>query len=187
MMKTDYDPAGPMTLAQIAVERHHAGHNAWELGMLLDIVAKTVKPKLILEIGSDRGGSLYAWASIGAQVVAVTLAETKDFLEDGHTYGAEMIYGNSHDDDMPARIREVLGDRTPDMAFIDGDHTEAGCTADLDLCITLGIPVIAIHDICSIPAVALVWGRARKHWPHVLIERVRRDPISPGAGILWLT
>ena len=187
MNLADMTAETPMTLAEIAVERHHAGQDPWEMGMLLGIVSRVVKPRLILEIGSDRGGSLYGWAAIGAQVVAVTLPETRDFLERDHTYGAEMIYGNSHDDDMADRIREVLDGRQPDMAFIDGDHSEGGCRADLDLCVGLGIPVIAFHDVSSAgdPGVRAVWAQACARWPHVLIEAPLARPV--GAGIVWLT
>jgi cephalosporin hydroxylase len=180
-------PGTEKTLGQIAVERHYAGQDPWELDMLLAVVQRIVKPGLILEIGSDRGGSLYAWASIGADVVAVTLAESRDFLEDGHTYGAAMIYGNSHDDEMRDRILGVLAGRVPDMAFIDGDHSYAGCAADLELCASLGIPVIAFHDVSSEgdPGVRQVWDECCETWPHVLIGAALDRPV--GAGIVWLT
>lgn len=188
MTPADMHPDTPMTLAEIAVERHGAAQDPWELGTMLEIVSRVIRPKLVFEVGSWKGGSLYAWAAIGADVVAVTLPETRDWLNDGHSYGAQIIYGNSHDDAMRDRILTVLAGRVPDLAFIDGDHSEAGCRADWELCKGLGIPVIALHDVLADgdPGVRKVWAEVCARYPHVLIERPKM--MAPvGAGIAWLT
>lgn len=174
-----------MNMAEIATTAHRASQDPWELSMLLDLLNHTVRPRLVLEIGSWYGGTLFAWASTGAQVVAVTGWETREYLEQGHTYGAEMIYGNSHDDEMRERIPAALAGRKIDFAFIDGDHSEEGCRQDFELCAWLGVPVIGFHDITGIgdPGVRRVWDDLASRFPHMVL--IRPQPKACGTGVIW--
>jgi hypothetical protein len=176
----------PLNLAQLAAKAYRASQDPWELGVLLDVVRNTIRPRLMLEIGSWYGGSLFAWASIGVDVLAVTLPETRDFLEDGHQWGATMVYGNSHDAEMLTRIPEAAAGRTIDFAFIDGDHSESGCRDDFGLCVTLGIPVIGMHDIDGTgdPGVRKVWDEVSARFRHAVILNPCEKPV--GTGIVWL-
>lgn len=173
-------------LSELAAKAYRAGQDPWELGVLLEVVQHHIRPALMLEIGSWYGGSLFAWNSIGVKVIAVTLPDTRDFLEDGHTWGTTMVYGNSHDDEIPGRITAAAGGQRIDFAFIDGDHSEEGCRQDFRLCADLGIPVIGFHDITGVgdPGVAKVWGELAGRFRHVVISRPCAKPV--GTGILWL-
>ena len=64
-----------MNLADMAVSQHDCMQEPWELSVTLDLLTYTIRPRLILEIGSWHGGSLFAWASTGADVIAMTMPE----------------------------------------------------------------------------------------------------------------
>lgn len=175
-----------MNLADLAVSEHRASQEPWELSVLLHLLTYMIRPRLILEIGSWYGGTLFAWASTGADVVAVTGWETRDYLEDGHTHGATMVYGNSHDDEMRERIPAALAGRPVDFAFIDGDHSEAGCRQDFELCADLGARVIGFHDITGIgdPGVKTVWDEVSARFRSVRI--VAPSAKAVGTGLVWV-
>src|SRR5208282_5884763 len=101
----------------------------YELSLMLDIV-KAMKPKLIVEIGCNTGGSLYAWtAATGAEVIGVSLGP-HDPLEVCQMHGAWLITGDSHHVAIMELLEKRLDGRRPDFFFIDGDHSEAGCRSD---------------------------------------------------------
>lgn len=173
-----------MNLADMAASQHKAAQQPWELSLTLDLLTYTIRPRVILEIGSWYGGSLFAWASTGADVLAYTLPETRDAL-DGNSHGATVLYGNSHDDEAYGRIMAALDGRPLDFAFIDGDHSEEGCRADFELCRALGARVTGFHDITGIgdPGVAAVWGEVKAKYAYVEIVRPSRTAV--GTGIAW--
>ena len=107
---------------------HGCGQDAYELSLMLDIVT-AMQPRLIVEIGCDTGGSLFAWGSTGADVIGVSLGP-HDPSKPWHSHGATLIQGDSHHVNTMARVKKELDGRRPDFFFIDGDHSEAGCRAD---------------------------------------------------------
>lgn len=171
-------------MAEMAVGQHRAGQQPWELSVTLDLLRYVVRPRLILEIGSWYGGSLFAWASTGADVVSMTLPETRDALDD-HSHGATVLYGNSHDEEAYGRIALAVDGRPIDFAFIDGDHSYEGCRADFELCQRLGARVIGFHDITGIgdPGVRSVWEEVKARFAYVEIVRPSRTAV--GTGLAW--
>jgi hypothetical protein len=137
-------------LAHEAVTAHGALQKSGELGALMGYaLARGVK--LVLEIGSDKGGTLWAWRQLGADVIAVSLPRgpygTGRRLID---HGATVIAGDSHRLATWATVGRVLAGRLVDMLFIDGDHSEAGVEQDLmgyGRYVASG-GLIALHDIC---------------------------------------
>lgn len=175
-----------MNLAELAVAEYGCAQDPWELAQLLDLLLAEVKPKLVLEIGSWHGGSLFAWGTTGADVIGYTMPETRDYLESGHKWGATVLYGNSRDEEAHGRITAALAGRPVDFAFIDGDHSYDGCASDLDLCKRLGARVIGIHDACSPgdPGVRRVWEQASTAARRAVLFRRNGDkPV--GTGVLW--
>jgi len=135
------------------------------------------------------GGSLNAWASLGALVIGVTLHPVAE------THGALMIYGDSHDAGIQEQLKAALGGRDLSFGFIDGDHSEAGCQADFDLLLSLGAAVIGFHDIaCPVnPDVRLVWDRVKAGRRHAeIINPATPEIVNPGVvwpmgtGLVWL-
>ena len=100
---------------------HGCGQDAYELSLMLGIVA-AMQPKLIVEIGCDTGGSLFAWRSTGAEVIGVSLGP-HDPSKPWHSHGATLIQGDSHHVNTMARVKKELDGRRPDFFFIDGDHS----------------------------------------------------------------
>lgn len=136
-----------------------ASQEPMELGMAARMLA-AMPARVIVEIGCDRGGTLYMWRQITRQVFGITLADNS-FGKGGSglpldSHGATVHIGDSHDPvsrgwlicqleidqdqpimDMPlvAMAVEHAGLRHAivpiDALVIDGDHSEAGVLADV--------------------------------------------------------
>jgi cephalosporin hydroxylase len=123
-------------------------------------LAKTVaalKPKIILEIGTARGGTLLIWSRIASKrVISCDIEDLsiqrelfKAFPPPGSSCQVTLLTGDSHDAGFKQRVREQLQGEKADFLFIDGDHTEAGVTADYNdykEFVSSG-GIIAFHDI----------------------------------------
>jgi cephalosporin hydroxylase len=117
------------------------------------ILADAVRPEVIVEIGCDRGGTLYAWRKICLRVYGITTVDN-GFASGGsggalQHHGATVIHGDSHD---PATLRTLLDllDYHPvDVLVIDGDHHLAGVRQDFEWYGSLVRPggLIMLHDI----------------------------------------
>lgn len=174
-------------IADAAVTRHGAQHNRAELAILLAVVHQVIRPRLMVEIGSWSGGSLYAWGRLGIPAIAVTLPEHAAGPFNAH--GARVIWGDSHHPGIQAQLADAIGASTVDLVFIDGDHTEAGAAADLDLAARLApTAVVAVHDINlhrRYPDVGVwaAWAAWAARRPHMVIEA--NPDTAPGVGLLF--
>lgn len=179
---------GNLTAHQ-AVEDHGCAQDAEELSILLGIVA-AMRPALIVEIGCNTGGSLYAWQqATDAEVIGVTLGP-HDPRQALNPHGATIIHGDSHTDIVIGMLEKELDGRRPDFFFIDGDHSEAGCRSDWRLAQHVGARSVGFHDISprrvpGDPGVRLVFAEACAKYPSVII-RNPADHMNAGAGIVWL-
>jgi len=140
-------------VAQDAVSRHRALQKPAELAGLLELVAPA-NPKLVIEVGSDGGGTLWAWAQLGADVVAVTLRDGP--YASGSplvAHGATVVDGDSHALATWLRLDGELAGRQADLLFIDGDHSYEGACQDVMAYSQFVRPggLIALHDICRNP------------------------------------
>jgi len=141
--------------------------SAWQIESeyceLVEWVARQ-RPRVILEIGTAKGATLLAWSRIASELVAsvdlpggihgggyspVKEKLFREFVTDRP--GVEMLIfrGDSHDSTLCDRVKAVLGGRTIDFLFIDGDHTYAGVSRDFELWTPLVTPGghVAFHDI----------------------------------------
>lgn len=116
-----------------------------------------LQPKIILEIGTARGGTSLIWTSIASEeVITCDLehrAAQKPLLEalppPGSKCKVTLLTGNSHDAAFKQRLAQALGGRKADFLFIDGDHTESGVAQDYNdykEFVRAG-GIIAFHDI----------------------------------------
>ncbi|HUL01246.1 MAG TPA: class I SAM-dependent methyltransferase [Nitrospirota bacterium] len=118
---------------------------------------QAIKPKVILEIGTARGGTLFIWSQIASdEVISCDIDDLsiqskilKAFPPPNSMCRVSLLTGNSHDAEFKKRIVNRLGGRKVDFLFIDGDHTEAGVTADYNDYKDFVGPggIIAFHDI----------------------------------------
>jgi len=111
-----------------------------------------VKPDLLIETGTYRGGSAYYFASLfdllqQGEVVTIDIDELPDRpVHPRITY----LTGSSTADDMVAHVRaRSLGKHTV-MVVLDADHTEAHVRRELDLYSPLVTPgsYLVVEDTC---------------------------------------
>ena len=151
-----------------------------------------IKPKLIVEIGSDEGGTLWAWQQLGCRVIGVTLADGPFGSAPRvkvNSHGCEMVYGDSHDAATVERLQDVVAGDRVDVLFIDGDHTLQGVKSDFECFSSLVRPggVVAFHDICDHPHHPTVQVKA--FWDTLdwngQREEIVADPVDwGGIGVL---
>ncbi|HHJ17311.1 MAG TPA: class I SAM-dependent methyltransferase [Gammaproteobacteria bacterium] len=127
-----------------------------EITALAHAVAE-LKPKVILEIGTAKGGTLLIWSSIATdRVITCDISDMsvqadlyKSLPPPGSSCKVELLVGDSHSVGFKKRVAETLGDQKVDFLFIDGDHTLQGVTADYNNYREFVRPggIIAFHDI----------------------------------------
>jgi GT2 family glycosyltransferase/predicted O-methyltransferase YrrM len=185
-------------LAAEALE-HEAMQKEAELAGLLDLVAER-PPGCVVEIGTARGGSFYAWCRLArpdALLVSVDLpdgpfgggytdedvARFRTWAQPGQTL--EFIRADSHDPATVERVREVLNGRQVDLLFVDGDHTYYGARKDFELYAPLVAQdgLIAFHDVLPHPQmpeckVDVLWREVREGYDH-------REFLEPGHDRGW--
>jgi predicted O-methyltransferase YrrM len=118
---------------------------------------RDLKPRTILELGTARGGTLLVWAHLASERVITCDLEIPRYRHDlyrrypppGSRCRIELLEGDSHDPSFQARVRAALAGVPVDFLFIDGDHTEAGVSADWRDYRGLVRPggLVAFHDI----------------------------------------
>jgi len=161
-------------------------------------LAKTVaalKPKIILEIGTARGGTLLIWSSLASErVISCDLVHRdaqRPLLEalppPGSTCKVTLLTGNSHDAAFKQRVARALDGQKADFIFIDGDHTESGVAQDYNDYKEFVRPggIIAFHDIVESQPLPdnLVYHFWRKVKPGQVAEEFINDPNQCGFGI----
>ncbi len=125
-----------------------------------------LQPATVVEIGTRNGGTLYLWTRL-AQPDAVIVSIDLPGGQFGGGYSSlrtpfyrrfarerqkiHLLRANSHDPSTRAKLTGVLGGRSIDFLFIDGDHTYGGVKQDWEMYAPMVRPggLIAFHDISS--------------------------------------
>jgi cephalosporin hydroxylase len=134
----------------------------------LAFVVVQLKPKVVVEIGTHRGGTLFVWVRSNPQLelaVSIDLPGGKfgggyagcriklyrQFAFDHPCTRMEFLRADSHVPSTLAALRQVLGSRSIDFLYIDGDHTYAGVKKDFEQYSPLVRKggIIAFHDIVT--------------------------------------
>ncbi|MEO7557778.1 MAG: class I SAM-dependent methyltransferase [Gammaproteobacteria bacterium] len=165
-----------------------------EIIALAKVVA-VLQPKIILEIGTARGGTLLVWSSIASDKVITCDLVHRDaqrpLLEalppPASKCRVKLLTGNSHEAAFKQRIAQELNGRKADFLFIDGDHTESGVAQDYNDYKEFVRPggIIAFHDIVEnqpLPTnqVYHLWKKVK---PQAITEEFVNDPKQCGFGI----
>lgn len=137
-----------------------------EFRELADYV-KSKKPKVIVEIGTKKGGSFFIWARYlkpkhlisidlpggihGGGFPKEKIPFLKCFTGDDNEAKVSIILGDSHKSNTFSRLEEKLNGKKIDFLFIDGDHTYEGVKSDFYMYKKLVKKggLIAFHDIIS--------------------------------------
>lgn len=169
-----------------------------QIPMEITALARSVEamhPKVILEIGTARGGTLLVWSRLASE--EVISCDLNDMSVQGELYQAfpapgskckvTLLSGDSHSPAFKQRVAQALRGRRADFLFIDGDHTEAGVTADFNDYREFVRPggIIAFHDIVEnqpLPTnqVYHLWKRIKHEYSS---QEFVNDPGQCGFGI----
>ena len=192
----------PVKIAHAAVHEHHALQKEGELAGFLAVLMDDA-PGVVVEVGSDAGGTLWAWQQLGARrVIGVSLPGAGFSSGANLDTTAEVVHGDSHDPATLDKLEALLAGDEVDLLFIDGDHTYDGVLKDLQMYSplvrapgvqfigdTVGSPggIVAFHDICNHPgmphvAVDILWRQLRFIDPRVKQEIVTDPPTWGGIG-----
>lgn len=171
-----------------------------EIRWLFDLV-RDLRPRTVLEIGLDEGGTLFLWtraAASDASLVAVdtrpvgTLGMRAPFPLVRRSFAQSrqridlVMPADSHDPVTLMRVERSLAGQPLDFLFIDGDHSREGVWQDFRMYAPLVRPggLVAFHDVSQNPAsstegVAVFWREFAAE--HETEERVVDR--EPGFGI----
>jgi predicted O-methyltransferase YrrM len=177
-----------------------------EISQLLKIL-KEKKPRVILEIGTANGGTLFLFSRIVAEDAMIISID----LPSGSFGGGYpkwkipifrlfklpkqklyLIRKNSHDPRTLKKIKEILKDQKIDFLFIDGDHTYKGVKKDFELYHRLVKKggLIAFHDIVYgsaeyVGGVPIFWQEIKRKYKHFEIVKDWKQG-GYGIGIIFI-
>jgi cephalosporin hydroxylase len=159
-----------------------------EFAELVALVSER-RPRTVVEIGTQHGGTFYAWcrtADPGATLVSIDLpdgpfggVDRPDLARAlrGFARSRQAVHPlslDSHDSATRAALESHLADQPIEFLFIDGDHSFEGVSRDFELYAPLVAPggMIALHDIVEHPdypvcQVDRLWCRLRDDYRHV--------------------
>ncbi len=178
-----------------------------EIKNLLLILEK-VKPKVILEIGTAAGGTLFLFSHIADEEATLISVDLNQHLWIRILFryikkGKQKIFliqGDSHNIETLKKIKAILKDNKVDFLFIDGDHSYEGVKKDFEMYSPLVRKggIIAFHDI--IPdyytrygiktiyyagEVYKFWNELKEKYEHLEIVKDRNQDAF-GIGIIFI-
>jgi|SRR5579862_577181 len=170
----------------------------WLLG-----VVRQQRPRTVVEIGTDQGGTLFLWpyaAADDALLVALDIrslgvlgrwspyAIVRRALALQEQRVELLMPVDSHDPRTVERLERILAGRPVDFLFIDADHTYDGVRRDFELFSPLVRPggIIAFHDVSAgaWPGVVRFFDELSSRYEHD--SRVAEGPRRYGVGFVRL-
>ncbi len=185
-------------------DRIHAEQDAFEIREVARLVQSS-KPKVIVEIGTYKGGTLFIWTRTNPQaelIISIDLPGGK--YGGGYDARREKLYrlfsfnrpdtkmeflrGNSHEEKTCHALKALLNGRTIDFLYIDADHTYEGVKRDFELYSRLVSKggLIGFHDIRNMKAnhqVRFYWDEIKKSFRH---KEILGPTTKTGNGFLFL-
>jgi len=167
-----------------------------------------LSPKRLLEIGTNRGGTLYLWiqaAAEDAKIVSVDLPEGQfgggyivnrvPFYESFARPNQELklLRADSHLVETRDIVLDSFDQEQIDFLFIDGDHTYEGVKDDFSLYSPLVRPggLVVFHDILPNPndthiQVAPFWDQIKEQFDIEELIWTNNKGLKIGIGLLWV-
>jgi cephalosporin hydroxylase len=177
-----------------------------EITELVKFLARR-RPKLVLDVGTARGGTLFLFARVSspdAVIISIDLSGGRfgggypDWRVELYKSFAmqnqkiNLICGNSHDFSTLKMVEKVLEGRKLDFLFIDGDHTYDGVKADFEMYSGLvgNGGIVAFHDVVPGPpenvgGVPQFWNEIKRNFKHVEFVKNRKQS-GYGIGVIYL-
>jgi predicted O-methyltransferase YrrM len=177
-----------------------------EIVSLLKLVER-LKPRVILEIGTAAGGTLFLFCRASdpkATIISIDLPGGrfgggypkwkiplyKSFAKD--LQRIHLIRANSHDSKTLEKVKSFLRGRRIDFLFIDGDHSYEGVRRDFEMYSSLvrSGGIIAFHDIVIHPPqtgceVSKFWNEIKNSYKYVEIVKDWNQKWA-GIGVLYV-
>jgi GT2 family glycosyltransferase/predicted O-methyltransferase YrrM len=171
-----------------------------EIQWLFELV-RAARPRVVLEIGLDLGGTFFLWSRAAAPDAHLLAIDTRPpgrlgvwspfpLVRRGFAVGSQRVSllmgSDSHSETTRGRIAAFLDGRPIEFLFIDGDHSRDGIWQDFEMYSPLVAPggLVAFHDVSPDPA---EWteGVAR-FWREFTVEHETEERVisgEPGFGI----
>lgn len=161
----------------------------------LATMVEELGPKITLEIGTERGGTLLIWAAIASvKAISCDLQEMEiqqelytKFPPNDSDCEVVLLAGDSHAEEFVERVASELDEQSVDFLFIDGDHTESGVEQDFEMYKQFVRPggLVAFHDIAEkqpleTNQVQHFWKRVKDNYEH---DEFIDNPDQCGYGI----
>lgn len=180
-----------------------ANQHPAEIGGLCEL-ARPIRPKVIVEIGTSQGGTLYLFSRLvepGGTVISIDKPGEPGSVRPvmravyrtfGKKNGAQIITldRDSHATSTHEEIRQLLAGRPIDLLFIDGDHSYEGVKADFHTYRQWVAPtgLVGLHDIAHSDNHRTI--KVPRFWRELTSQSVNVQSIvaapgrSPGIGIV---
>ncbi|MDQ7033067.1 MAG: class I SAM-dependent methyltransferase [Desulfonauticus sp.] len=177
-----------------------------EIIQLLKLLSER-KPKVVLEIGTANGGTLFLFTHVASEDATLISIDLPGGMFGGgypdwkiplykafarHNQKIHLIRADSHDPKTLEFVKKILNRRKVDFLFIDGDHTYEGVKKDFEMYSPLvgKSGLIAFHDIVEHPPetkceVHKFWNKIKKNFKYK--EFIKDyDQKWAGIGVLFL-
>jgi predicted O-methyltransferase YrrM len=189
--RLDFDDAFEFAVRVVGLEQKRD-----EIGWLFERVRATT-PRVVVEIGVDRGGTLFLWSRAAAPDAVLVglditspgpLGRWSPFTVSRRAFGTldqrlELLLGiDSHAEATAERVQAQLGGRRIDYLFIDGDHSYDGVRRDFDLYSPLVRPggLIGFHDVSPEPSLGT--QGVLRFWRELKADHVTEEFVADGAN-----
>ena len=166
-----------------------------------------MQPETLIEIGTDKGGTLFVLTRVSnphATIISIDLYEGQfgggyprwriPFYEafSSHDQGIYLIRENSHLPKTRQIVEKILDGQKIDFLFVDGDHTYEGVKEDFEMYAPLVRRggVVAFHDIVPGPTESV--GGVNKFWLEIRGKYKHMEIVNDwsqggfGIGVLYM-
>jgi cephalosporin hydroxylase len=151
-----------------------------EIKWLLNKVEQ-IKPKVVVEIGTRMGGTLFLFTKVSSQDSTVVSIDFPDGHGGGYRKSREGFYksfaqpnqqiyllkADSHAMGTLSQLKSTLGDQPIDFLFLDGDHSHEGVKMDYEMYSPLvrSGGLVAFHD--NKPTKSNAWSGVIPFWNEI--------------------